>query len=347
MSSANPTAHGTGPQPTEQIMQFANGYMVSAALYAVTSLGLPDLLKSSPKGVAELAQKTGSNEDGLYRVMRALSSVGLFHENPARTFSQTPVSETLRTDAPKSMRNMVLWMTDPFHFEVYREMAHSIRTGETVPEKIYGMPCFDYLAKNKEVGDRFNNAMTGFSATLIAAALEAYDFSWLAGKTLVDVAGGHGMALTEILKKCPDARGILFDLEHVVAGAKPRIESQGLANRCTTTHGDFFKAVPEGDGYVLKHIIHDWNDERASTILRNIQLAARPGARVILIESVLTSGNEPHFAKWLDLEMLLLPGGRERTEREFRALLADAGFKLTSIVPTKSPVCVLEAVREN
>lgn len=347
MSSAPSASHGAESQPAEQIMQFASGYIVSASLYGVTKLGIADLLKSGAKHVSELAQKTGSNEDALYRVMRALSSIGIFQENPVRTFSQTPCSKLLCAGEANSLRDMVLWWTDPFHFEVYREMAHALRTGETITEKIYGLPCFEYLEKNKEVGDRFNNAMTGFSATLVAAALEVYDFSWLARKTLIDVAGGHGMALTEILKKYPDARGVLFDLEHVVSGAKSRIESQGLASRCATTHGDFFKAVPEGDAFLMKHIIHDWNDERASTILRNIHRAARAGSRVVLIESVLAPGNEPHLAKWIDLEMLLLPGGRERTEQEYRDLFAGAGFRLTRVVPTKSPVCVIEAVREN
>jgi ubiquinone/menaquinone biosynthesis C-methylase UbiE len=245
------------------------------------------------------------------------------------------------------MRDMALWLTDPFHFEVYAELGHSIRTGETVPEKIYGLSCFDYLAKDKEVGDRFNNAMTGFSAMVVAAALDEYDFSWLAGKTLVDIAGGHGKVITEILKKHPDVHGVLFDLEHVVAGAKTRIESQGLSARCAVVHGDFFKAVPEADAYVMKHIIHDWDDERASLILKNIQRAARPGARVVLFEAVLASGNEPHFAKWIDIEMLVLPGGRERTEQEYRKLFADAGFKVTKILPTKSALNVIEAVLES
>jgi ubiquinone/menaquinone biosynthesis C-methylase UbiE len=335
------------PQPADQLMQFATGYMVSSALHGVTALNIPDLLKSGSKSIAELAATTGSNEDALYRVMRALASIGIFKENPARTFSLTPVSEALCAGAQNSMRDMALWLTDPFHFEVYAELGHSIRTGETVPEKIYGLSCFDYLAKDKEVGDRFNNAMTGFSAMVVAAALDEYDFSWLAGKTLVDIAGGHGRVITEILKKHPDVHGVLFDLEHVVAGAKTRIESQGLSARCAVVHGDFFKAVPEADAYVMKHIIHDWDDERASLILKNIHRAARPGARVVLFEAVLASGNEPHFAKWIDIEMLVLPGGRERTEQEYRKLFADAGFKVTKILPTKSALNVIEAVLES
>ncbi len=343
MSSASAPTPQAGPDPVQQVLQLATGYMPSSALFAITSLNVPDLLKPGPQPVSALAAKTGSNEDALYRILRALSSAGVFHENPARTFALTPVSELLCTG--KAERDMVLWLADPFHLEAYREAAHAIRTGATVTEKIYGLACFDYLKQNKEVGDRFNKAMTGFSAMLIGAALEAYDFSWLAGKTLVDVAGGQGMVLTEILKKYPTARGILFDLEHVVADAKPLIDSKDLADRCAIAHGDFFRAVPEGDAYIMKHTIHDWNDERAGTILRSIHRAAGPTARVILIESILAPGNEPHLAKWFDMEMLMLPGGRERSAEEFAKLFADSGFKMIRAVATKSPVWVIEAVR--
>ena len=319
--------------------------MRSSALFAITSLNVPDFLKTGPQAVSTLAAKTGSNEDALYRILRALSSMGVFYENPARTFALTPISELLCTGQPN--RDMALWMSDPFHLQVYQEAAHAIRTGETVSEKIFGMPCFEYMTENKEVGNRFNRAMTGFSTMLIGAALDAYDFSWLAGKTLVDIGGGQGKVLTEILKKYPSAHGVLFDLEQVVAGAKPLIESKGLADRCAVAHGDFFTAVPEGDAYIMKHVIHDWNDHRAGTILRSIHRAARPSARVILIEGIIAPGNEPHLGKWSDMEMLLLPGGRERTEDEFGKLFADNGFKMTRLVPTKSPICVIESVRQN
>ena len=152
------------------------------------------------------------------------------------------------------------------------------------------------------------------------------------------------MVLTEILKSCPGARGVLFDLEHVVNGAKTRIASTGLEARCATAHGDFFQAVPEGDAYIMKHILHDWDDARASRILENIHHAARPGARLLLLEAVLAPGNAPHFGKWIDIEMLLLPGGRERTEEEYRSLLVAGGFRLTRVVPNQSPLSLLEAV---
>jgi O-methyltransferase domain len=341
------TSTPLGPQPTEILMQVATGHIVASALYGALSIGIPDLLNSGSKSVAQLAVLTGTHEGALYRIMRALSAAGIFSENPARTFSLTPVSEPLCQGAENSMRQMALWMTLPFHFEVYGELCHSLRTGETVSEKLYGVPCFDYLAQNKEVNDVFNDAMTEFSGNVIPAVLEAYDFSSLAGKTLVDIAGGHGKVLTEILKKNPGVRGILFDLERVVTGAVPRIESEGLTSRCSVAHGDFFQAVPSGDAYIMKHIIHDWDDAHALSILKNIHSSAAPDARLFLIEAVMAPGNEPHFAKIVDLEMLLLPGGCERTELEYRDLLAQAGFQLTKVVKTKSPLDLIEAVRKD
>jgi len=319
--------------------------MATAALGCVVELGIADKLKNGPRSVAELAAETGVKQDALYRVMRALASAGIFEEGAPRTFGLTPAAELLCGGVKGSLREMVRWLATRLHFETYPEMMHSLKTAETVVEKVHNMSCFEYLEKDQKTGEIFNDAMTEFSAAVIPAALEAYDFSWLNGKALVDIAGGHGKVLTEILVKYPEIRGKLFDLEHVVNGAKPRIESLGLAGRCSLCHGDFFQSVPEGDAYVMKHIIHDWDDEKATTILKNIHKASSPEARVILLEGVIAPGNAPHLGKWIDLEMLLLPGGRERNEEEFRALLAGAGFRVTQFVETKSPLCVIEAVK--
>ncbi|MGH8459550.1 MAG: methyltransferase, partial [Nevskiales bacterium] len=208
-------------------------------------------------------------------------------------------------------------------------------------DRVLGKPIFDYFPTDREESEIFNAAMISMTAMVIPATLEAYDFSGIG--TLVDVAGGHGSVLTGILEKHPQMRGILFDLEHVVAGAKPRLERLGLAGRVQLASGDFFQSVPAGgDAFVMKHIIHDWDDARALTILQNCRKAS-PKAKVILLEAVLPSGNDPHFGKLLDLEMLTLPGGRERTEDEFRSLFAKAGYRLARVVPTKSPLSVVEA----
>jgi hypothetical protein len=334
-----------GPQPTEQLMQLATGYIVSSALYTVTKLGIPDLLKNGAKSAQELAGACRGNEDAIYRVLRALATVGVVTESSPRSFELTAMGEYLRSDRDDSFRDMVLWMADRFHFQTYPEMLHSVKTGETVVEKIFGESCFEHLEKDKETGEVFNAAMTMFSKMLTPAVLEAYDFSWLKGKNLVDIGGGHGHLLTAILKRHPEVHGVIFDLDHVVAGATKNIGEQGLAGRCQACGGSFFENVPAADGHIMKHIIHDWSDEKALTILKNCHRAGRSSAKVILVEAVLTPGNEPSFAKWLDLEMLLLPGGRERTEEEFARLFEKAGFKLARVVRTKSPVCVLEAER--
>jgi hypothetical protein len=334
------------PKPTEQLMQFATGYIVSAALYTATKLGIADLLKGGAKSTRDLAASCGVREEALYRVLRALASVGVFSEVAAGTFALTPTAELLRTDRDDSVRDMVLWLDNRMHFHAYPEMLHAVKTGETVMEKVFGESCFGYLEKEKEVGEVFNRAMTMFSKMLGPAVLDAYDFSHLNGKTLVDIGGGHGYLLTSILKKYPEIHGTIFDLEHVHTGAHERISEAGLAGRCGTVGGDFFAAVPASDAYIMKHIIHDWNDEKALAILKNCHAAGRGATKVILVETVLTPGNEPHFGKWLDLEMLLLPGGKERTEEEFARLFDKAGFALKRVVATKSPTCVIEAEKK-
>jgi hypothetical protein len=281
---------------------------------------------------------------GCGRVLRTLASVGVFEEQDGRTFALNAPADLLRADAPGSVRDMALWITDPFHFRVYAEMLHSVQTGRPAVDKVYALPVFDHFAREPELSTVFNNAMTAFSAQVIPAVLKAYDFHGI--DVLVDVAGGHGEVLTSILRAYPGMRGVLFDLAHVVAGAVPRIEAIGLADRCRAASGDFFEAVPhEGDAYIMKHIIHDWDDERSLVVLRNIRsaLEGKPHGRLMLIESVLPPGNQPDFGKILDLEMMVMPGGRERTADEFRTLLRRAGFELTAIVPTESPLNVVEA----
>jgi hypothetical protein len=342
-SRESATAPAAGPRPGEILMQLATGYMASAALYAATKLAIPDILKSGPKPVAEIARACSANEDAVFRVLRALASAGVFNEVAPRTFALTSDGELLQSDRPDSLRPMVLWLDDKFHFDTYPELPYAMKTGQTVVEKVFGESCFGYFEKNPEESKVFNEAMTGFSRMFMPAVLDAYDFSWLNGKTLVDVGGGHGYLLTSILKKYPEIHGVISDLEHVVAGAPAMIRDAEVESRCTTHHGSFFESVPAADAYVLKHIIHDWDDEKATTILHNCGRAGKGKPRVLLIESVVAPGNEPHFAKWLDLEMLLLPGGKERSEREFAKLFEGAGFRLTRVVPTKGALYVVEA----
>jgi hypothetical protein len=327
-------------QAAQHVMQVATGYIASAALQVAVKLKIADKIADGRSSVADLASASGVQEDALYRVLRTLASIGVFQETAPRTFALTPAAETLR-DVPGSLYEMALWMCDPFHFKTYADTMHSVRTGVPGVEKAFGMPVFEYLAQNPQLSATFNNAMVAFSGMVLPAVLDAYDFSGIT--VLVDVAGGHGGVLSGILERYPDMRGILADLDHVIEGARPRLDSLGLAGRCETAVIDMFKGVPAGgDAYIMKHIIHDWDDERAGLILRNIHRVLPPNGRLILIEAVLAPGNEPDLAKFIDLEMLLMPGGRERTADEFRALFEASGFELTRIIPTKSPLAVVE-----
>ena len=326
----------------QHVFQLGMGYVVSAALGAATRLDIPDHLAAGPRSTADLARATGAHEDALYRLLRALSMAGVFTETAPRTFALTAAGQLLRAGVPGSARDMVLWMCDEFHYRIYAEMLHAVRTGETVGERVTGRPVFEHFAAEPELAARFNNAMTAFSASVAPAVLQVYDFSGIG--TLVDIAGGHGMILASILRQYPAMRGILFDLEHVLAGN--RLAELGVADRVQLATGDFFIAVPAGgDAYIMKHIIHDWDDEKSAVILRNIRTALQGNAngRLILIEAVIQPGDAPDMGKLIDLEMLLLPGGKERTAAEFTALLAGAGFELTRIVPTGSPLSVIEA----
>ena len=323
--------------------QVALGYILSSALNVALELRIADRLANGPRSTADLAKDAGVTEDGLYRVLRALASGGVFEEREARTFALNLPAAMLK-QGPASLYDLGLWMTDPFHFRVYAEMLHSVTTGQPAVERVTGVPVFEHFAREPRLSAVFNNAMTSWSGPTVAAALEAYDFTGI-GK-LVDVAGGHGYVLTAVLRQYPAMRGVLFDLEHVVAGAAPIIAAAGVGDRVETASGDFFKAVPAGgDAYIMKNIIHDWDDDRAVAILRNIRTALgdnREG-RVILLEAVIPPGNRPDFGKLIDLEMLLMPGGRERTADEFASVFDRAGFSLARIVPTQSPLSVIEA----
>ncbi len=334
------------PKPVQQIMQVATGYIASSALYVAVALNVADHLAGGAKTIGDLARATGTQEDGLYRVLRLLASLGLFAEVSPRRFGLTPPAELLRKDVAGSIRGMVLFLPDPLHFRVYANLMDSVKTGRPAAEATLGMPVFEYFAQHPEYSEVFNDAMTALSAPVAGAAIEAYDFSQY--RVIVDVAGGHGEVLMSILKACPGVRGVLAEVGHVVEGARPRIAGAGLSDRCQAVECNFFKAVPRGgDAYVMKHIIHDWDDARASIILQNIGTAmdSKRGA-VILLESVIPSGPEPDMGKFVDIEMLLWPGGRERTAEEFRTLFDRSGFELTKIVRTKSPLSVIEAIRK-
>jgi hypothetical protein len=327
------------------IMTMCTGYMIAAALYPVTKLGIAELLADGPLSIQELASKTGANEDALYRVMRALANVGVFTEVAPRSFGLSPAAHVLRSDVPGSMRDLVLWMTNEFHFKTWGDMTHSVMTGKPSVEKVYGKTCFDVFPHLPETNVEFNNAMTNISAMTIPVVLESYDFSGI--NTLFDIGGGHGFLISQILKHYPDMKGCIFDIPHVIQGAKERCERLGLQDRLETIPGNFFESVCDsGDAYIMQHIIHDWTDEQCCTILKNVRKAmdGKPNAKLIILDSIVNTDGGFDFTKWKDLEMLILPGGRERTAQEFRSLLDQTGFKLVRTIPLPSMVSILEAV---
>lgn len=341
--STNTTARKE-PAPSEQLFQLCMGFIPAICLNVVAKLSVADHLDKGPRSVADLARAVNANEDALCRVMRAVSIFGVFKEVDARRFEQTPASDLLRSDHPQSLRPFVSFFPDPLHFRFYSNLMHSVKTGETTGKVTVGTELFDYLKGHPEDSETFNAAMVNMTEIFVPAVLEAYDFSET--QTLVDVGGGHGSVLAMILQRYPKMKGILVDLDHVVAGAHPYLKSTGVADRCQTIARDIFKSVPEGgDTYILKNIIHDWDDERSMTILRNIRAALgnRERARVLLLEIVIGPGSNP-FGYLADIEMMVLPGGRERSELEYRELFARTGFRLTKIVPTQSPQSLIEAV---
>ncbi len=339
------TAAAMQPPPEVQLLQIATGCFASAAVYVVAKLEIADLLKDGPKKVEALAAATGMDADSLYRVLRGTSSVGILSESEGRTFSNTPLSDSLRKDWPNSTRDLTIWMLEPAHWNVYSELMYSVQTGKTAWDKVYGEPCFDSLfGSMKHLGDIFNRAMTSYSMQTIPAILAAYDFSGVS--TIADIAGGYGHLLGAILKQHTNARGVLFDLPVVLDGGPAMLDSYGVRDRVELIGGDFTEAIPvSADVYILKHIIHDWYDDKCQKILGNIREVMPDGAKVLIIDAIVPGPNEPHFAKFLDLEMLMLPGGKERTEAEFRTLLSNSGFSMTRVVPTPSPISIIEAAK--
>lgn len=332
--------------PAQVLFQAATAYVISAALWVTAELKVADLIGTGSKSASELASSTNTNEDALFRILRLLAMGGIFTETEPRKFSLTAQGELLRCEHPRSMRDTVLWLANPYHFNIAAELLHSVRTGQPTVEHVTGKRAFEDIASDPVKSDCFHRAMTNLSAMAVSAALEAYDFSPF--NRIVDVGGGHGFAICSILSKYRHMKGVVFDLKDVVPGAEQRIRELGLSDRCRADYGDFFEAVPEGgEVYFMKSILHDWTDEQATTILRNCRRALQRNengtGKVVLLEFVVPPGDQPHPSKIIDIEMLFFPGGRERTEEEWRDLFAGAGFRLSRIIPTKSPFSVIEA----
>lgn len=330
--------------PQVAMVEMINAYQVSQAIYVAAKLGIADLLKDQAKSSKELAQLTGMHEPSLYRLLRSLASFGIFAEDENRRFSLTPLAATLQTDTPDSVRAWAIMSGEKWHWDLWGNLIESVKTGKTAVEYTFGKPnIFEYFVQNPQAGNNFDEAMTNLASMNNSAIATGYDFSGIA--KLVDIGGGYGSHLSTILKAYPATKGVLFDQPSVITGAKEFIEVNGLADRCELVAGDFFQSVPSGgDAYLLKTVIHDWDEPQAIAILKNCRRAMAEHSKLLLVEAVIPPGNTPYFGKLLDLEMLTTSGGRERTEAEYRTLFDAAGFKLTKVFATASPWKVIEGV---
>lgn len=331
--------------PQARLMKMGMGFIISQAISVAAGFCIADHLKDGAKNADQLAELTETNQPALYRVMRALASVGVFVEDEDGNFSLTPMSEFLRSDHPESLRGITFMMCDREHWNAHGSLSHSVKTGGIAFENAFGKPFFPYIQEKPEVARIFDDAMTSFSRTVGSAVAATYDFS--GANVIADIGGGHGRLLATVLKTNENAKGILFDQPQVVAGANELLESENISDRAAIVGGDFFAEIPvEADVYLMKHIIHDWNDEESAAILKNVARSAKPGAKLLLVESVVEAEKGvPSMSKIMDLNMLAMTSGRERTAAEYAGLFEKTGFKLTGVIPTPSPLQIVEAVR--
>jgi O-methyltransferase domain/IclR helix-turn-helix domain len=324
-----------------RMYELTTGAWVSQAIYVAAGIGVADRLAAGPRPVTEIAEETGTHAPTLYRLLRALADIGVFAELDGRRFALTGLGELLRGDVPGSMRSWAMMLGRPFHLRVWADLAESLRSGEPAFERVHGQSGFEYLRDHPEDGQVLNEAMTAASAQFIAPVVDSYDFGVF--KTVVDVGGGQGALLAAVLAANPGVHGVLFDQPHVISGAGRPLEDAGVADRCERVGGDFFDSVPTGDAYLLSNVLHDWDDERCAAILASVREAMNDDGRVLLGEAVLPDAVAPHPAKWIDLEMLVMGGGRQRTEREYRELFHEAGLRLTRVIPTHVMFDLVEA----
>jgi O-methyltransferase domain len=327
-------------QETEQLTRILVSAALSRAVSSIAELGVADLIQSGqPQSVEHLASASKTHEPSLYRVLRFMAGHGLFQETGNRRFDHTPLSAALRSDAPGSYRAAA----QLFHpiSAAWEGLHHSLQTGEPGFNKVYGAPIFDYIPTHPELGPVFDAGMTSMNFYETPAMLDAYDFSGIG--VLADIGGGNGSLIAAVLARYPNMKGILFDLGHVVGRAKENLKAAGLDGRCSVIEGSFFETIPGGaDVYLFRHIIHDWTDEQCTQILGHCRKVIPANGKLLIVDSVVPAGNAPSLSKDIDIIMLTYPGGQERTEAQFRALLKTSGFELESVTPTTSIVSVVE-----
>jgi len=333
----------TKQEQSDELMRLVTGYQVSQAIHVAANLGIADLLAAGPVGVDELAAATGSHPRSLYRLLRALAAVGIFHEGTKQDFSLTAMGERLRSDAAAPVGPTAIFIGRPYMWEAWAHLSHSIRTGENAFRDAHGVGNFEYRSLRPDEEAIFDQAMTANSMGVAGAVMAAFDFSQC--RLIVDVGGGQGALLAAILAAHAGSRGILFDQPHVVARAGSVLRTAGVADRCETVSGSFFEGVPGGgDAYLLKAVLHDWSDDASISILLRCRQAIDPNGKLIVIERVIAPPNEGPEAKFSDLNMLVEPGGQERTSEEFDVLFTAAGFRLTNVISTGTRWRVIEGM---
>ena len=331
------------PPPQAQLMQMATGWAAPFLLRAAAQLCLADHLADSPKTASQLADITNTNAPALYRLLRTLACLGIFSEDESHQFSLTPLAEPLRSNVPGSVRTSILSVTGDLFIIPWHKLLYSVQTGQPSFDKHFDVPFFDHLTNNPDEAAWFSDLLIGINSADAPAVAAAYDFSPF--QHIADIGGATGHMLTTVLASHPGPRGTLFDLAHNQSAAAELIQSRGMADRVNFVPGSFFESVPAGcDLYMLSHVIHDWSESQCLTILGNCHRAMSPSSRLLIVESVLSEGNTFHPAKILDITMLTLTPGQERTESEYRDLLQKAGFQLTRVIPTNSPVSIVEAI---
>jgi hypothetical protein len=322
------------------LFEMATGYWISQVVYVTAALGIADVLKHGPKSCREIATETAADERALYRLLRALCTIGLIRTAGTDQFRLAAQGRPLVSGGPGSLRAMVLTLGD-MHYAAWGHLLENVRTGTSAFQTAFGAPLFDYLGRDLEAGNTFNAAMTDFSTLVAHAVLLAYDFSdtgWL-----VDLGGGCGGLLTSIMRMYPEMQGTLFDTPAVIAAADRHLEAAPGADRRSLVPGNFLEAVPPGaDVYLMSGVVHDWDDERAVRILANSRASMARTGRVLVVECVVQDGDESSFSRLLDLNMLVMNGGRERTKAEFQQLFDAAGLRMTRVIPTLSPLSVIE-----
>ena len=338
------TSQHNVPAPPEVMLKMITGYWVSQAIGVAARLGVADQLAVGPRSSDDLASAVGADPQSLHRVMRMLASIGVFSQPDPGVFALTPLGETLRSDTHSSMRNFAIAETAHGHWQPWGRLLDSVKTGAPMARETLGMELFEWYGQNAEEAEYFSAAMGNLSALVASELVRVYDCT--TARTIADIGGAHGVVLAAVLRANPSSRGILFDLPHVIATAADALKAQGVADRCELVSGDFFAAVPDGaDLHLLKQILHDWDDERATRLLMNCHRALTPGGKLLLMEMVVPPDNRPSMAQAMDLNMLVLLSGRERTEAEYRDLLERAGFRLERVIPTHSPFQIIEATR--